>query len=84
MQQVRTESFPLHHDVLVEDVFRDARRSMVSPQGARAASDLLMCEDEMAGVVVCRCRLAALALVHAQCVADLVGILFVANRCKFN
>ena len=43
MQQVRTESFPLHHDVLVEDVFRDARRSMVSPQGARAASDLLIC-----------------------------------------
>ena len=37
-----------------------------------------MCGDEVAGVVVCRCRLAASALLHAQCVAGLVGILFVA------
>ena len=44
MQQVRTESFPLHHAVLVVEVaLRDARCLMVSPQGARAASDLLIC-----------------------------------------
>ena len=44
MQQMRTELFPLHH--AVEDALRDARCSMVSPQGT--TSDLL-CE---AGVVV--------------------------------
>ncbi len=44
MQQMRTELFPLHH--AVEDALRDARCSMVSPQGT--ASNLL-CE---AGVVV--------------------------------
>ena len=45
MQQVRTESFPLHHAVLVEDALRGARCSMVSPQGARAASVLLICVE---------------------------------------